>query len=163
MAATLQDAVNTEGKSVQLDIEKTLTLSIIDHNWKEHLRNMDELKDSVQAASFEQKDPLVIYKLEAYNLFEELVTRINEDVLSYLMRGKLIVDGKELEEAKPRQTDMSKTSTSREYERAKSAAEGVSQRPQIETVRRTAPKVGRNDPCPCGSGKKYKHCHGLID
>ena len=163
VAAHLQDAVNSQGKSVKLDIEKTLTLSIIDHHWKEHLRSMDELKDSVQAASFEQKDPLVVYKLEAYNLFEQLVYRINEDVLSYLMKGKLIVDGRELEEARPKQTDMSRTQTSREYQQARAAAENASARQQIETVKRTAPKVGRNDLCPCGSGKKYKHCHGLMD
>lgn len=163
VAANLEDAVKSEGKSVKLDIEKTLTLSIIDHHWKEHLRSMDELKDSVQAASFEQKDPLVVYKLEAYNLFEQLVYRINEDVLSYLMKGKLIVDGRELEEAKPKHTDMSRTQTSREYQQARAAAENASGHQQIETVRRTAPKVGRNDLCPCGSGKKYKHCHGLMD
>ena len=163
VAAHLEDAVKSEGKSVRLDIEKTLTLSIIDHHWKEHLRSMDELKDSVQAASFEQKDPLVVYKLEAYKLFEQLVYRINEDVLSYLMKGKLIVDGRELEEARPKQTDMSRTQTSREYQQARAAAENASARQQIETVKRTAPKVGRNDLCPCGSGKKYKHCHGLMD
>ena len=163
VAANLEEAVKSEGKSVKLDIEKTLTLSVIDHHWKEHLRSMDELKDSVQAASFEQKDPLVIYKLEAYSLFEQLVYRINEDVLSYLMKGKLIVDGRELEEAKPKSTDMSRTQTSREYQQARAAAENASARQQIETVRRVAPKVGRNDLCPCGSGKKYKHCHGLMD
>lgn len=163
VAASLEDAVNSEGKSIRLDIEKTLTLSILDHHWKEHLRNMDELKDSVQAASFEQKDPLVIYKLEAYKLFEDLVYKINESAMSYLMKGKLMVDGKELEEARPKQTDMSRTRTSREYEQAKAAAENVSNRPQIETVKRSTPKVGRNDLCPCGSGKKYKHCHGLVE
>jgi len=162
VAANLEDAVNTEGSSVKLDIEKTVTLSIIDHNWKEHLRSMDELKDSVQAASFEQKDPLVIYKLEAYNLFEHLVYKINEEVLSYLMKGKLIVDGRELEEAKTQHTDMSKTQTSREDNLARAAAEGAGGRQQIETVKREAPKVGRNDPCPCGSGKKFKHCHGRF-
>jgi len=162
VAASLEDAVNTEGKSVKLDIEKTVTLSIIDHNWKEHLRAMDELKDSVQAASFEQKDPLVIYKLEAYNLFEQLVYRINEEVLSYLMKGKLIVDGRELEEAKTQHTDMSRTQTSREERAARAAAEGAGGRQVIETVKRDAPKVGRNDPCPCGSGKKFKHCHGRF-
>ena len=163
VAANLEDAANTDGKSVKLDIEKTLTLSILDFHWKEHLRNMDELKDSVQAASFEQKDPLVIYKLEAYNLFEGLVYKINEETLSYLMKGKLMVDGRELEEARPRYTDMSRTHTTREQQRARAAAENVSNRQQIETIKRTAPKVGRNDPCPCGSGKKYKQCHGLMD
>ena len=160
VAASLEDAVKTDGKSVKLDIEKTVTLAIIDHYWKEHLRAMDELKDSVQAASFEQKDPLVIYKLEAYKLFEQLIYKINEEVLSYLMKGKLMVDGQELQEAKEQHTDMSRTRTSREQQAANEAAAGVSRRPKIETVRRTTPKVGRNDPCPCGSGKKYKHCHG---
>ena len=162
VAASLEDAVNSDGESVKLDIEKTVTLSIIDHNWKEHLRSMDELKDSVQAASFEQKDPLVIYKLEAYNLFEHLVYKINEEVLSYLMKGKLIVEGRELEEAKIQHTDMSRTQTSREERAAKAAAANAGGRQVIETVKRDAPKVGRNDLCPCGSGKKYKHCHGRF-
>ncbi len=162
VAATMEDALNTEGVSVKLDIEKTVALSIIDFHWKEHLRSMDELKDSVQAASFEQKDPLVIYKLEAYKLFEQLVYRINEEVLSYLMKGKLIVDGKELEEAKERHTDMSRTRTTRRDDAAKSAAENAGGRQAIETVKREAPKVGRNDICPCGSGKKFKHCHGRF-
>ena len=163
VAAGLKEAVESEGDSVKLDIEKTVTLAIIDHHWKEHLRAMDELKDSVQAASFEQKDPLVIYKLEAYKLFEQLVYKINEEVLSYLMKGKLIVDGQELQEAKEQHTDMSRTQTSRQDKAARAAAESAGGRQKIETVRRDSPKVGRNDPCPCGSGKKYKHCHGRFN
>jgi preprotein translocase subunit SecA len=160
VAASLEEAVNSNGGSVKTDIEKTVSLAIVDMAWKEHLRAMDELKDSVQAASFEQKDPLVIYKIEAYDLFEKLIYRINEEVGSYLMKGKLIVDGRELEEARIATTDMSKTKTSREDRAARAAAEGVSQRSKPETVKRNQPKVGRNDPCPCGSGKKYKQCHG---
>lgn len=163
VAAGLKEAVDSEGETVKLDIEKTVTLSIIDHHWKEHLRAMDELKDSVQAASFEQKDPLVIYKLEAYKLFEELIYKMNEEVLSYLMKGKLVVDGQELEEAREQHTDMSRTSTSREDKAARAAAEAAGGRRKIETVKRDTPKVGRNDPCPCGSGKKYKHCHGRFE
>jgi preprotein translocase subunit SecA len=160
VAAELEKAVETNGQSVISDIEKTVSLSIVDTTWKEHLRAMDELKDSVQAASFEQKDPLVIYKIEAYELFERLIYRINEEFGSYLMKGKLVVDGRELEEARIVTTDMSRTKTTREDRAARAAAEGVSQRSKPETVKREQPKVGRNDPCPCGSGKKYKQCHG---
>jgi preprotein translocase subunit SecA len=162
VAASLENAVNTEGASVSTDIEKTVSLSIVDQTWKEHLRAMDELKDSVQAASFEQKDPLVIYKIEAYELFERLIYRINEEFGSYLMKGKLIVDGKELEEARVVTTDMSRTKTTREDRAAKAAAAGVSQQSKPETIKREQPKVGRNEPCPCGSGKKFKQCHGKL-
>ena len=162
VAASLEEAVKSNGSSVMSDIEKTVSLSIVDLTWKEHLRGMDELKDSVQAASFEQKDPLVIYKIEAYELFERLIYRINEEFGSYLMKGKLVVDGKELEEARVVHTDMSRTKTSREDRAARAAAEGVSQQSRPETIKREQPKVGRNDPCPCGSGKKFKQCHGRV-
>lgn len=166
VGAEIEDGIRTKGKSIILDIEKTITLALIDDNWKEHLRNMDELKESVQAASFEQKDPLVIYKMEAYNLFEQLIYNINVDVVSYLMKGKLMVEGGEqqtVREAKEQKTDLSKTSTNREREeeaRRKAAMEAGREGHKIETVVRTEKKVGRNDDCPCGSGKKYKHCHG---
>ncbi len=162
ITADIQKAVETGGKSIVLDIEKTVTLAIIDDKWKEHLRSMDELKDSVQAASFEQKDPLVIYKMEAYELFEQLVMSINEEVTSYLSKGTLIFsDGSTLEQAKEQRTDMSKTQTNRsEEDMRRRAAEGVSRRAKPKTFKRTEKKVGRNDLCPCGSGKKFKHCHG---
>lgn len=165
VGADIEDGIRTKGKSILLDIEKTITLSLIDDNWKEHLRNMDELKESVQAASFEQKDPLVIYKMEAYNLFEQLIYNINVDVVSYLMKGKLMVEGEQqtVREAKEQKTDLSKTSTNREREeeaRRKAAMQAGRENQKIETVVRAEKKVGRNDDCPCGSGKKYKHCHG---
>lgn len=167
VAAEIEDGIRTKGKSINLDIEKAVTLALIDDNWKEHLRSMDELKESVQAASFEQKDPLVIYKMEAYNLFEQLIYRINVDVVSYLMKGKLMVEGEQqqVREAREQKTDLSKTSTNREREeenRRKAAMEAGREAQKIETVVRTAKKVGRNDDCPCGSGKKYKHCHGKV-
>ena len=163
IAASIQEAIDTEGNSVMRDIEKAVTLALIDDNWKEHLRSMDELKDSVQSASFEQKDPLVVYKMEAFNLFENLVFKINEEVTSYLSKGTLVFsDGQTLEQAKKRQTDFSKTQTNDRQEdvAAKRAAEGVSRRRKPVTFKREEKKVGRNEPCPCGSGKKFKQCHG---
>ena len=164
ISAHLEDAVKSNGESISLDIEKAVALAIVDEEWKEHLRAMDELKESVQAASFEQKDPLVIYKMEAYQLFEQLVYSINEQVTSYLAKGKIMLsDGRELQEAREQKTDLSNIRTSRtqstEQQAARAAAEGVSRQRQ-ETIKRETPKVGRNAPCPCGSGKKYKHCHG---
>jgi len=165
ISADLEEALNSNGQSVVKDIEKAVSLAIIDETWKEHLRAMDELKDSVQAASFEQKDPLVIYKMEAYDLFERLIYSINEDVSSYLMKGRLMINVNEnLQEAKKVKTDLSKTTASREDQARRAAAEGVSApaRSKPETFKRTEKKVGRNDPCPCGSGKKFKQCHGKI-
>ena len=163
VSADLKEAVDTKGRSVMTDIEKAVSLSLIDDHWKEHLRHMDELKDSAQAASFEQKDPLVVYKMEAYELFEGLVYKINQDVTSYLSKGNLMIQtGDGVREAREQKTDLSKIRTNRTEEMARKAAAAAGRRPEtvVETVRRDDPKVGRNDPCPCGSGKKYKHCHG---
>ena len=163
IAADLDKGIATEGDSIMKDIEKAVTLALIDENWKEHLRSMDELKDSVQSASFEQKDPLVIYKMEAYNLFEQFIYKVNHDVIGYLMNGKLYFQNQsgELTEAKEQKTDFTKTKTSKTEEAMKKAAANANQqRQKVETVKRTQPKVGRNEACPCGSGKKYKHCHG---
>ncbi len=163
VSAGLQPAVDTEGDSIMKDIEMAISLAIIDQNWKEHLRSMDELKDSVQSASFEQKDPLVIYKMEAYNQFENLVFNINQDVCSYLLKGKLLISRPEdVKEAKTQKTDFSKSKAGRDYARQKAAAAaaGQSQRQAPVTFKREEKKVGRNEPCPCGSGKKYKQCHG---
>ncbi len=163
ISADLQTAVDTEGESIMTDIEKAVTLSLIDQNWKEHLRNMDELKDAVQAASFEQKDPLVIYKMEAYNLFENLMYQVNQDVTSYLFEGKMVFEGpdKDVREAKVERTDFSKVQENKEEEaqrRAMASAGGGP--PKVQTFKREGNKIGRNDPCPCGSGKKFKQCHG---
>lgn len=164
----IEKAVKTNGKSIQSDIEQAVSLAIIDDKWKEHLRSMDDLKEAVQAASFEQKDPLVVYKMEAYNQFEQLITEVNQDVSAYLAKGGLLLpENRPLAPARERKTDMSRMRAGRSgggrteaAEAARAAAEGVSQAPKQETVKRVEKKVGRNDPCPCGSGKKYKHCHG---
>jgi preprotein translocase subunit SecA len=162
VSASLEDSVNSKGATIMREIEMAVTLALIDENWKEHLRSMDELKESSQAASFEQKDPLVIYKMEAYELFEEIIYNINKDVCSYLTKGKILLgNGEEISEAREQKTDLSKTQTSRAEAAARAAAEGVSRGPaKPETFIRTEKKVGRNEPCPCGSGKKFKHCHG---
>jgi preprotein translocase subunit SecA len=165
VAAELEKAVKSQGYSIMRDIERSVALSILDTQWKEHLRNMDELKESVQGATFEQKDPLVIYKMEAYKLFESLVYKMNREISSYLAKGKLAVNtNQEAREAKQEKTDLSRTQTNRsaEEERMRRAAEqaGRERVPQVQTIRNTNPKIGRNDPCPCGSGKKFKNCHG---
>ncbi len=161
VSAELQSGVDTEGKSIMRDIEKTVALALIDNAWKEHLRNMDELKESSQAASFEQKDPLVVYKMEAYNYFESLMNNINRSVISYLIKGKLVLpENNQVREAKVQKADTSKLTTNKSEDGgARAAAEGVSQK-RPTTFKRTQKKVGRNEPCPCGSGKKYKQCHG---
>ncbi len=162
ISANLEEGVNSEGKSIMKDIEKAVTLALIDNNWKEHLRSMDELKDSVQSASFEQKDPLVIYKKEAYELFEELIYKVNVDVCSYLMRGKLnIATPEQVQEAKERKTNFKNVKTNKSEQAMKAAAASAGRsRQKPETFKRDEKKIKRNDPCPCGSGKKYKQCHG---
>ncbi|GAA5220046.1 preprotein translocase subunit SecA [Membranihabitans marinus] len=166
LTADLEQAVKTEGVSIMRDLEKTVTLALIDENWKEHLRYMDELKESVQAAAFEQKDPLVIYKMEAYNLFEELIYKINREVSGWILGGKILIDApRDVKEARVERTDLSGTSTNRSAEElaARKAASNAGRSPQkVETFVREEKKVGRNDPCPCGSGKKYKQCHGKV-
>lgn len=162
ISADLTKAVQTNGRSIIQDVEQVVTLLIIDDKWKEHLRNMDELKESVQAASFEQKDPLVVYKMEAYNLFEQLVLEINQEVTAYLSKCNIAVQAEErqIRQAREVKTDMSKSQLHHGQEEERRAAEAVSQAARQETIRRMEAKVGRNDLCPCGSGKKYKHCHG---
>ncbi|MEL7121711.1 MAG: SEC-C metal-binding domain-containing protein, partial [Bacteroidota bacterium] len=164
ITADIAKAAESNGVSIMRDIEKTVTLAIIDEKWKEHLRGMDELKESTQAASFEQKDPLVVYKMEAYELFEQLITEINESVTSYLAKGTLIFsDGSTLEQAREQRMDLSKTRTNKSVEeeaRKRAAARAGREERKVETYKRKEKKIGRNDPCPCGSGKKYKQCHG---
>ncbi len=166
VSANLEEAYNSGGAAIMEEIEKALTLALIDENWKEHLRNMDELKESSQAASFEQKDPLVIYKMEAFNLFQEVIGSINQDVCSYLMKGKVLVGGNDVQEAKEQKTDLSNVRTSRntvqeaQAAASRAAANAGRVRKAVEQYVRQEEKVGRNEPCPCGSGKKYKSCHG---
>ena len=165
LVANLEKAVESNGDSIISEIEKSITLALLDNSWKVHLRAMDELKESTQAASFEQKDPLVIYKIEAFNLFEELVGDLNRKVTSFLSRGTIpISDTSDVREGRRQRTNIRRTRTSSsadvEAARARAAAAAAGGRAKQETVRRTEQKISRNAPCPCGSGKKYKNCHG---
>jgi preprotein translocase subunit SecA len=164
ITAEIKDAVESKGKTIIRDIERTVTLAIIDEKWKEHLRNMDELKESVQAVTFAQKDPLVEYKLKGYDLFQDMFMEVNQLTTSYLSKGTLVFsDGTTLEQAREMramETTRTQASRSGEDQRRRAAAEAVSApREKVSPIRRD-PKIGRNDPCPCGSGKKYKQCHG---
>ena len=160
IVAPLKKCYETQGREVGLSFEKGITLAVIDNAWKEHLRAMDDLKESVQNASYEQKDPLLIYKLESFNLFDQLLVRISEEIVTFLNIGKLpIVEETELKEAKLPESDAKKLQTGRQEMRGRQVAPG---KPANEPIR-AEKKVGRNDPCPCGSGKKYKNCHGRFE
>jgi preprotein translocase subunit SecA len=162
----LKTAIDNGGREVTKSFEKTIVLALIDESWKEHLREMDELKQSVQNAVYEQKDPLIIYKMEAFNLFKNMLNAVNKEVVSFLFKGGIPVqtDPNDVREAQaprpaPNRLKMSKP------EFAQSGGTGM---PEMEDTREHVPQqpirkdvvIGRNDPCPCGSGKKYKNCHG---
>ena len=167
----LDKTINTGGQELCNAMERNITLAIIDDSWKEHLRAMDDLKQSVQTAYLEQKDPLVIYKVEAYNLFRRMSSEVNRDIVSFLCHAQLPVqeEQQQLREGRQQKTDMSKMKANKEdidtagddyaanekdyYDPSGNVA--VKQEPI-----KVGPKIGRNDPCPCGSGKKYKNCHG---
>lgn len=156
----LKKTVESEGKEIIRAFEKTAILATIDEAWKEHLREMDDLKQSVQNAVYEQKDPLLIYKFEASELFKTMQSIANREIVALLTKGFIpMQDPNEVKEAKaPQRTDLSKLKTSRE-DIASSGININSENRKTEPVR-VEKKIGRNDPCPCGSGKKYKHCHG---
>jgi preprotein translocase subunit SecA len=160
----VKKGLESKGKEVVKNIEQAITLDIIDEAWKEHLREMDELRNSVQNAVYEQKDPLLIYKFESYELFKVMLTEINRKIVSFLFKGAIpIHDERPLRPASPPvRTDFSKLSLSKAEFQGEEGEVAVQSPPKITPVR-VEKKVGRNEPCPCGSGKKYKHCHGLSD
>ena len=173
----ITEAYNTECKAIVKEWHKALLLVSIDELWKEHLRELDQLRQSVQNASYEQKDPLVIYKVESFHLFENMLNNLNVKTMSALLRGQIHIQQREtsneeqpqrqpeVKQAMPeRRNDYSQYRTSKEdlpgqaaQQAAASAHQGERPRPQPVIA---GPKIGRNDPCPCGSGKKYKACHG---
>jgi preprotein translocase subunit SecA len=155
--APIEKSYNTEGKEIGLSVEKSITLQIIDNAWKEHLRELDDLKQSVQNASYEQKDPLLIYKFESFSLFEKMLGAINKDITSFLCRASLpIAEQQQVKETDLPKTDNKGIKTSRKEE---TKPNNPSEPQKIQPVH-VEKKVGRNEPCPCGSGKKYKNCHG---
>lgn len=162
VVTNLKATAESEGKELAKSYEKTVVLATIDDAWKEHLREMDELKQSVQNATYEQKDPLLIYKFESFELFKSMINKVNKDIVSTLMKGHIPTqDPEQVKEAqRRRQVENLKTSKS-DFSQYSSAGGGGQDRNQRTEPIRVEKKVGRNDPCPCGSGKKYKHCHGL--
>ncbi|MGB2228294.1 MAG: SEC-C metal-binding domain-containing protein, partial [Flavobacteriales bacterium] len=186
VGADIEQSVLTEGKSVLDTLEKAVVLAIIDQHWKEHLRDMDDLRSNVQHARFEQKDPLLIYKFESYELFQKMVQKVNAQVASFLMKCTIPTGASAQQprqaprpSAAPRvqeqKAGVQNTAEQGSAARAAAAQGGMPrpggiapgrmpqqrpQRPQPVQPIRTEKKVLPNDPCPCGSGKKYKKCHG---
>ena len=163
----VKKAYDTHGREVQLSIEKGITLAIIDDQWKEHLRQLDDLRQSVQNAAYEQKDPLLIYKFESFKLFEQMLLNINREITSFLSRATLpLPNENEVREARQPQAPQRglKAGRSNEFDRSaqqqQQAIDSSRQQPQKVMPVHVEKRVGRNDPCPCGSGKKYKNCHG---
>ena len=163
----LKRAYETEGKEVVDTLEKRITLSIIDDEWKEHLRELDELRQSVQGAVYEQKDPLLIYKFESFELFKGMIDRINVEVVSFLTRARIPVN----QEAQASNTVQRKQQPKTIERRAPEPSSVGQSNGYAEAIANSQPqqkaqpavaeeRIGRNDPCPCGSGKKYKQCHG---
>ena len=155
----LRKAYETKGKELVRAVEKTITLRVIDEYWKNHLREMDDLKQSVQNATYEQKDPIVVYKTESYNLFITMLENLSKDVLAFLLRAQIYLRQEQqpedvVTEGHEKRSDMSRMQTSRSDMLTNSTE------PKSNAPIHVEKKVGRNDPCPCGSGKKYKNCHG---
>ena len=159
--APIEKSYQTEGKEIGLAVEKSITLQIIDNAWKEHLRELDDLKQSVQNASYEQKDPLLIYKFESFSLFEKMLSSINKDITTFLCRASLpIAEQQQVRDTELPKSDNRNIQTSRQEASPRPNNPSAQPKPQPVHVEK---KVGRNDPCPCGSGKKYKQCHGKMD
>ncbi len=180
----LRNAVATECRSIIKEWHKALMLVTIDELWKEHLRELDQLRQSVQNAAYEQKDPLVIYKVESFHLFEGMLNNLNIKAVSALMRGQIRVperrqpqqpaEGAEQQQPEAPKPELRETKAElpkrQNYKESKEDLPGAAEQraaasarqsePQKPMPAKAAPKVGRNDPCPCGSGKKYKNCHG---
>jgi preprotein translocase subunit SecA len=170
----LDKSLSTSGAETAAALEKTITLLVIDDAWKEHLRAMDDLKQSVQTAYLEQKDPLVIYKVEAFQQFRNMDAEVNKDIVSFLCHSSIPIEKENapLKEGRKEKTDYSRMRANKEEVDAAGQDYAANERDKFEpggagpavaekqAPIKVAPKIGRNDPCPCGSGKKYKHCHG---
>ena len=155
VVVNLKRAFETHGRELVLGLEKGTSLSMIDDAWKEHLREMDELKQSVQNAVYEQKDPLLVYKFESFELFKRTVNDVNKEVVSFLMRANLPNETQNtVQQARMQAPKREQTQTSRS-----DGSDEEKPKPKLQPVR-VEQKIGRNDACPCGSGKKYKNCHG---
>jgi preprotein translocase subunit SecA len=172
IVTNIKKAIETEGKDLLKSVEKNVVLGIIDNEWKEHLRDMDDLRQSVQNAVYEQKDPLLIYKFESFELFKKMIEKLNSEVVSFLTRStlpgredqKVQVEAKQTKAPEPKlsmnRTELPNFGSSSSSGGVQNTDTREKQKPQPIRVEKT---VGRNDPCPCGSGKKYKQCHGSVE
>ena len=185
LVVNVEECYNAQCKNIVTEWHKLLMLASIDELWKEHLRELDELRHSVQNATYEQKDPLVIYKVESFHLFEAMLKNLNDKATAALMRGQIYVrqappsettasaesapeqqrSQPEVQRATAQKTDYSRYNASKaETHEGADAQRAAASAPQGQrpapTPVKAAPRIGRNDPCPCGSGKKYKACHG---
>ncbi len=162
--ANLKKSYESLGKELVFSFERSVIAAFIDDAWKEHLREMDDLKQSVQNAVYEQKDPLLIYKFESFELFKQMMERVNKEIISFLFKGVIPSQdpGNVREARQPQRTDMSRLRANKD-DSSKAPQTGIPQQPAPAKVQpvRVEQKIGRNDPCPCGSGKKYKNCHGV--
>ncbi|MFI3315892.1 MAG: SEC-C metal-binding domain-containing protein [Rikenellaceae bacterium] len=155
--------MRNNGEEVFKTFSKVVMLLMIDENWREHLRELDDLKQSVQNATYEQKDPLLIYKLESFDLFRKMLEKINKETLAVLLRAFIPV-----KESAPEQLDQSAIKKKEDMKRLQTTRQEVANRAGQAEKSRPMPvqvekRVGRNDPCPCGSGLKYKNCHGKAN
>ena len=163
VVANLKKCYDTKGRDMVLAFEKVVTLAMIDDSWKEHLRELDDLKQSVQNASLEQKDPLLIYKLESFNLFKDMVAKTNKEVITFLVKGSLPQQNNAEQTPQVRFGTPPAQQQKKEQlieSRSEDAANNEEKAKPKQQPVRVEQKVGRNDACPCGSGKKYKNCHG---
>ena len=161
MPVQLQRCKDTDGAEIYKVFSKIVMFTTIDDAWREHLREMDDLRQSVQNAAYEQKDPLLIYKLESYNLFSAMLQKVNRETLAILNKAYIPVrennpEAVQQERERRAKVDVNKLQASR---MAAAAAAGQADKTKPAPFKADK-KIGRNDPCPCGSGKKYKHCHG---
>ena len=158
LSVNLKKAYETESREIAKALSRNIILYHIDEYWKQHLRDMDDLRQSVQNAAYEQKDPLVVYKLESYNLFSDMLEQLNEAVLTFLLRAFIpLRDAADAREARPAQQPNRNLQQLRRTDPSQLSTNGEQ---QARTPVRVDKRVGRNDPCPCGSGLKYKNCHG---
>ena len=168
--SNMRKTLDSQGLELANALERTITLAVIDDSWKEHLRAMDDLKHSVQTAVYEQKDPLVIYKTTAFEMFRNMDGDVNREIVSFLTHAAIPAEQNtnQIREGREQKTDMSKMKVNKDEIDARgddyAANENDYFDPSAPAVKqepiKVGPKVGRNDPCPCGSGKKYKQCHG---
>ena len=172
IAVNLKQAAETESKLVVKEFEKRMILYVIDDEWKEHLRQLDDLKQSVQNASYELKDPLLIYKLESFNIFQQMLDTFNRRAIAILFRGQIPTQNPQgVQQAGAQQrSDYSRYRTQKDAVQRAAQASGQAAAAGRDTREQARPEPIRvdkkprpNDPCPCGSGKKYKQCHGRLE